>query len=272
MENVLEVPEISLATLAERIRTEHTAVSTALNQSLAHAMAAGDALIEAKEKVQHGQWLPWLKDNCAISDRTAQLYMRVAKNRAEIEKRQIRNDIADLNLNEAAAMLALSSDLRKLMNFTKQLEDVDDPEDVIKLCVENDVGVIATSGYDPFAGRSKDEQREWIAFITFLVKNGYSSEGAAGHVEWILQRPFQNVDEWLGDEGEKFRTQRCMGLIKIPATAVAEWRKFMAQREGQSVEDFENEGRLIEEQRSKDKAERDEKARARKARKKKAAA
>jgi hypothetical protein len=35
-----------------RIRAEHTAVSTALKQSLAHAMAAGDALIEAKQKVR----------------------------------------------------------------------------------------------------------------------------------------------------------------------------------------------------------------------------
>jgi hypothetical protein len=39
--------------------------------------------------------------------------MRVAKNRAEIEA-QIRNDVADLTLSEAAALLMLSSDARKL--------------------------------------------------------------------------------------------------------------------------------------------------------------
>ena len=33
---------------------------------------------------KHGEWMPWLEEHCKISDRTARLYMRVAKNRAEI--------------------------------------------------------------------------------------------------------------------------------------------------------------------------------------------
>jgi hypothetical protein len=35
--------------------------------------------------VKHGEWLPWLADHCKLSKRTAQLYMRVAANRTEIE-------------------------------------------------------------------------------------------------------------------------------------------------------------------------------------------
>jgi hypothetical protein len=109
-----------------------------------------------------------------------------------------------LTLSEAAAMLALSSDVRKLMNFCKQLEGLDDPEEVIKLCVENEVGVIQDSDYDPFAGQSEEEQREWIAYMTFLVRNcGFSADSAGGSVEWILQRPFQNVSEWLGEGGRQ---------------------------------------------------------------------
>ena len=42
------------------------------------------------------------QDHREISERTAQPYMRVAKNRAEIES-QIRNDDADLTLSQAAA-------------------------------------------------------------------------------------------------------------------------------------------------------------------------
>jgi hypothetical protein len=75
----------SLIDLAARIKTEHQAVATALKQSVKHAIAAGELLIEAKDQVPHGRWLPWLRDHCTISERTAQLYMRVAKNRADIE-------------------------------------------------------------------------------------------------------------------------------------------------------------------------------------------
>ena len=78
----------------------------ALKDSVRHAIEAGSLLLEAKEQLKHGQWLPWLRDHCIMSERTAQLYMRCAKSRETIEK-QIRNGVADLSLNEAAAMLAL---------------------------------------------------------------------------------------------------------------------------------------------------------------------
>ena len=91
----------SLADLAARIRVEHEAVAVALRDSVRHAIVAGELLVEAKAQLVHGQWLPWLRGHCAISERTAQLYMRVAKNRAEIEA-QIRNDVADLTLSRAA--------------------------------------------------------------------------------------------------------------------------------------------------------------------------
>jgi Protein of unknown function (DUF3102) len=76
----------SLPDLAARIRVEHEAVSAALKESVRHAIAAGELLIEAKGRLSHGQWLPWLQDHCTISERTAQLYMRVAKNRAEMTR------------------------------------------------------------------------------------------------------------------------------------------------------------------------------------------
>src|SRR5215831_15201763 len=64
----------SLTDLAARIVAAHQAVSTALKDSVQHAITAGELLIEAKDKVGgHGNWLPWLRDHCTISERTAQL-------------------------------------------------------------------------------------------------------------------------------------------------------------------------------------------------------
>src|SRR5712671_939062 len=50
----------SLPELAARIRAEHAATGEALKSSIDHSIAAGELLIEAKAKVPHGEWLPWL--------------------------------------------------------------------------------------------------------------------------------------------------------------------------------------------------------------------
>jgi hypothetical protein len=48
-----------------------------------HARAAGAALIEAKAQVRHGEWLPWLAENCGLTERTAQHWMRFARGEVE---------------------------------------------------------------------------------------------------------------------------------------------------------------------------------------------
>ena len=187
-------------------------MSTALKESVRHAVEAGELLIEAKGQLGHGQWLPWLQDHCTISERTAQLYMRVAKNRAEVEN-QIRNGAADFSLNEAIALLMLSSDVRKLLNFVKQAEGLSG-EALVEFCIANNVGLIIDKSYDPLYGRSEAEKLEWLAFSLFLScdrvagRGGFNPEEAWYRVEYLLQRPFQNVDEWLGPEGDE-RRHRC---------------------------------------------------------------
>jgi hypothetical protein len=218
----------SLADLAARIKVEHEAVSTALKEGVRRAIAAGELLIEAKGQLDHGQWLPWLAGHCSISERTAQLYMRVAKNKAEIEANAQR--IADLTLNEAAALLMLSSDVRKLLNFAKQTKGLAG-EELIDFCIANGVGVIQSPGYDPFAGRTEAEKLEWLVFTLFLSfdraarRAGFDPDDARQHVEYLLQRPFQNVDDWLGPGGEQWR--RVCGFSRQPSEEFkADWAAF----------------------------------------------
>jgi hypothetical protein len=97
-----------LADLASRIRAEHEAADAAIKSSVEHAIVAGILLIEAKDLVKHGQWLPWLAEHCAISDRTARVYMRLARH-----KDQIGSSAADLSLREAVAFLADLAYLRE---------------------------------------------------------------------------------------------------------------------------------------------------------------
>src|SRR5262249_76674 len=85
----------TLTDLAARIRAEPLAVGNALKDSLRHAFACGELLLEAKKQVPHGRWLTWLRDHCYVTPRSAQFYMRVARNWLEIEA-QMRNGISHL--------------------------------------------------------------------------------------------------------------------------------------------------------------------------------
>jgi hypothetical protein len=78
---------------------------TGFRQTVYAAMAAGDLLIEAQHQVKHGQWLPWLEKNCeAISARTAQRYMFLAKRRPEVEANATR--MSHLTITEAIRSIA----------------------------------------------------------------------------------------------------------------------------------------------------------------------
>jgi hypothetical protein len=68
-----------LPVLAAEIRRAHADVQEAAKTAAEKAIQAGHALIEAKELVKHGEWLPWLRENCALAERTAQLYMKIAR-------------------------------------------------------------------------------------------------------------------------------------------------------------------------------------------------
>jgi hypothetical protein len=71
---------------------------------LQHALAVGDLLLKAKAIVGHGNWGEWLRDHCEMSDRSAQAYMRLARNRGAIEAKSA--GTADLSIEAALAALA----------------------------------------------------------------------------------------------------------------------------------------------------------------------
>lgn len=83
-----------LPVIEAEVRTEHDACGAAAQTSIEHAIKAGQLLEEAKALLKHGKWLPWLADNCGLSERTAQRYMRLARNAAKSDS------VADLNAAE----------------------------------------------------------------------------------------------------------------------------------------------------------------------------
>jgi hypothetical protein len=109
--------ELSLDQLALAINQEHENCQKAYRSALIHARSAlshahqtGKFLLQAKKKLPHGRWLPWLVANCSdISERTAQVYMRIARRWHELE--ELTPIVADLSLDEACKILATRKQL-----------------------------------------------------------------------------------------------------------------------------------------------------------------
>jgi hypothetical protein len=75
-----------LVRLITTARAEHLAVGHALGDALHHAMLAGDALIAMRQLVPAGHWQAHLRCRLDISERSARVYVQVAKARADLDR------------------------------------------------------------------------------------------------------------------------------------------------------------------------------------------
>lgn len=103
MSNNLAISD--LTTLAIQINQEHVNGEAAFKAGIQHALRAGELLLQAKALCPHGEWGQWLKDNCSFSERTAQAYMRVARELPGLTSEKAQR-VADLSFRETLALLA----------------------------------------------------------------------------------------------------------------------------------------------------------------------
>lgn len=64
-------------------------------------LTIGRCLIEAKDMLRHGEWLPWLNEQVELSERTAQKFMKLAREWSNP------NTLADFGASKALMLLAL---------------------------------------------------------------------------------------------------------------------------------------------------------------------
>lgn len=83
----------------------------------------GKRLAEAKAQLSHGEWLPWLEEKVAFSERSAQQYMRLWK---EYGKSALS---ADLSISKALVLLALPESERE--DFTTGTHSVNGEEKTV---------------------------------------------------------------------------------------------------------------------------------------------
>ena len=95
----------SLPELADLINQSHLQIQRVSKICLTQARVAGQHLLSAKEKIQHGMWLQWLQKYCPnLSDRTARAYMQVARNWEKLSSELA--DSADLTIDGALKLLS----------------------------------------------------------------------------------------------------------------------------------------------------------------------
>lgn len=101
-----KVEKSRLEVLATEINTEHGKFRSAFKATYQHAIRVGVLLSEAKAEVEHGDWGAWVADNCEFSMRTAQVYMRLANNRALVEKMLKNAESAHLSIEGVLKAIA----------------------------------------------------------------------------------------------------------------------------------------------------------------------
>lgn len=97
----VSVEQLELTSLADQINAAHLEVEQSYRRALQAAYVAGQALLEAKRRLNHGEFLPWLSANCQFSERSAQRYMAIAQHWEPLQLESKSATVADFGIREA---------------------------------------------------------------------------------------------------------------------------------------------------------------------------
>jgi hypothetical protein len=197
-------PPAHLVTLAGRINEEHRACEATLRAGLVHAIRAGELLIEARALVPHGEWLPWLAGNFAGSERTAQGYMRVAREWPAVQDGSPQR-VADLSLRGALVALA------------EPKESADEPTDAeaesVRAAAELVVAIVeswwavAARTYTTTTGEDAVSLEQWCADVSAESRLPFSvDEAAIRRAAWVAYGSLPiEARPWPDDAAETMR-------------------------------------------------------------------
>jgi hypothetical protein len=99
-----KLPVISVTQSLKQIRKLHGEIFQAVRTSLPKAVKIGELLTGIKDKMDHGEWLPWIQKNLPFSERTAQNYIRCFDEKDRLKSATV----ADLPLSVSGALALLS--------------------------------------------------------------------------------------------------------------------------------------------------------------------
>ena len=177
-------------------------------------LTIGNCLIEAKSMLLHGEWLPWLNSKVGYSEKTAQNFMRLAR---EFSNPQA---LADLGATKALALLALPTEERErfledhnvIDMTTRQLEQAIKERDEAQKAAEQAKADAAVAEQ----ARSKMEQ-DMVAAKGYLEAAREEADLASSRLRMLQEKPVDVAVETVVDQDAIAKAQK-----EARAQAVAE--------------------------------------------------
>ena len=143
----------------------------------------GKRLVEAKAQLSHGEWLPWLEEKVAFSERSAQQYMRLWK---EYGKSALS---ADLSISKALVLLALPESERE--DFTTGTHSVNGEEKTVSAMTVKELE-------KAIAERILREIRTRLGFLRSVGLSGLTRTWLADPSLALGCLIFVNIWQWTG--------------------------------------------------------------------------
>jgi len=175
-----------------RIIECHNGIHGSMKQALEYAFEAGQLLTEVKDEFNHGEFLPWLKENMPFSDKTAETYMKLHKHRCKIETVS--------NLQEAYRQIETIEQQEKQSEAKKQTE---------RVRIFRETGVKPEGwrrGTDDKAVERK-EREEQRREENFQKAKEQIKEQQEKREEWYEPEPDQ-TEEWIKDTIEEIQKEK----------------------------------------------------------------
>jgi hypothetical protein len=105
-------------TVAQEIVALHNDIIGAIRTTMPKAIRIGELLTQEKQRLGHGEWLPWITANLPFTDRTARNYIRLYENKDRLKLENVSD------LSAAYRMLSAPKD---------EIELPDVPGDRVKM-------------------------------------------------------------------------------------------------------------------------------------------
>ena len=102
---------------AKEINQLHGEIMAAVKTTLEKAIRIGELLTERKKKCQHGEWLPWLKANVQMDQKSVWRYMQIFEHREKLG-----------NLPNLTEALQLINEVRVTIKKAKAPKDQPEPQ------------------------------------------------------------------------------------------------------------------------------------------------
>jgi hypothetical protein len=80
----MNYPAITIADAAVELNRLHGEIETKLRTTVQDAIRAGEILTQVKDRLDHGEFLPWIEQNCEFSQKTAWNYIALQRHSCKL--------------------------------------------------------------------------------------------------------------------------------------------------------------------------------------------